>query len=261
MRNTTGENDMRIATYNIWNSQDGMPYRTKHLVEEINKIYADIICLQEVSNNTLAKEISQLAGYKFLYFENYSDEDEGLAILSKMPFLKSVSLFGRANALIVLLEVYEKRLCVANIHLPWNSTINREKQIIEVTSYLEAEQLDYAILAGDFNCTESSDVNRFLLGECSLYGMESTYNWYDLAYSYAERMMTKPDCTLNFTKNPRFTNNTIENNSRVDRIMLRNTYPMEFPKLMNCHIWGQKIYDDTRLAASDHYGVLAEIIF
>lgn len=252
---------MRIATYNIWNSQDGMPYRANHLAAEIEKVSADIICLQEVCNRKMAEDISKLNDYNFCYFENYSGEDEGLAILSRSPVIRTVSLLGRANALIGLFEVCEKILCVVNLHLPWDSPIKRERQIIEINSCLEEEQFDYAIMAGDFNCTETSDVNRFLLGECLLDGKKSRYHWYDLALSYAERIISKPDCTLNFTKNPRFTNNTIEVNSRVDRIMLRNTYPMEFPKLENCHIFGQKVYDDTKLSASDHYGVLAEIVF
>ena len=41
---------MRIATYNIWNSATGMPERKQQLIEEIIKISADIICLQEVPN-------------------------------------------------------------------------------------------------------------------------------------------------------------------------------------------------------------------
>ncbi len=252
---------MRIATYNIWNSQDGMPYRKRHIAEEIDKISADIVCLQEVCDRKMAEDISKSDDYDFCYFANYFGEDEGLAILSKSPFLRTVSLLGRANALTGLFDICGKRVCVVNIHLPWDSPVNREKQMIEIDSYLDEEKFDCAILAGDFNCTETSDVNRFLLGECLLGGKETKYNWYDLALSYAERIMSKPNHTLNFTKNPRFTNNTIEVNSRVDRIMLRNTYPMEFPKLKNCHIFGQKIYDETKLAASDHYGVLAEIDF
>ncbi len=252
---------MKIATYNIWNSQEGMPYRKRHLIEEIDKINADIVCLQEVCDRKMAEDISKSNDYNFCYFENYFSEDEGLAIISKSPFLKTVSLLSRANAIIGLFEVYEKRLCIVNIHLPWNSPINRERQIIDINSFLDEEQFDAVILAGDFNCSETSDVNRFLLGDCLLGGKEVKYNWYDLALSYAERIMSKPDCTLNFTKNPRFRNNTIEVSSRVDRIMLRNTYPLEFPKLKDCHIFGQKIYDETKLAASDHYGVLAEIDF
>lgn len=252
---------MRIATYNIWNSQDGMPYREKHIIEEIKKLSADVLCLQEVCNREMAENISKASNYNFCYFENYFGEDEGLAILSKKPFIRKVTLLDRANALIGLFEVCGKTLCVVNIHLPWNSPINRTKQILDINLYLDEEQFDYAILAGDFNCSEMSDVNRFLLGECLLDGRETECSWFDLALSYAEHIKSKPECTLNFAENPRFVNNTIEINSRVDRIMLRNPYPEEFPILKDCHIFGQNVYNETKLAASDHYGVSVDIEF
>lgn len=61
--------------------------------------------------------------------------------------------------------------------------------------------------------------------------------------------------------NPRFVNNTIELNSRFDRIMLRNTYPCELPILKECGIFGKKVYQDINLSASDHYGLVVEIDF
>ena len=252
---------MKIATYNIWNSKDGMPFRENHIFIELKNIDADIICLQEVRDKSMAEYIAKSLNYNHCFFENYCDESEGLAIISKIPFINTVSLFEKSNTIISTHDLNGKKLCVANLHLPWNSELNREKQIIETVSLLDNEQYDYVILAGDFNCSETSDVNRFLSGECLLAGKESKHIWYDLALSYAERTQSKPDYTLNFIENPRFINNTIEVNSRVDRIMLRNTYPCDFPTLINCRIFGQKIYDETKLAASDHYGVLVEIDF
>ena len=37
---------MRIATYNIWDSDSGMPMRFQHLIDEIKNVDADIMCLQ-----------------------------------------------------------------------------------------------------------------------------------------------------------------------------------------------------------------------
>ncbi len=250
---------MRIATYNIWNSQNGMPFRENHILIELKSIDADIICLQEVRDRNMAENIAESIKYNYCYFESYHNECEGLAIISKIPFTNTISLFNKANTVICTFEINGKKLCIANIHLPWDSTLNREKQIVETVSSLENEPYDYVLLAGDFNCNETSDVNRFLIGECSLNGKESKYIWYDLARSYAERNNTRPEFTLNFTENPRFENNTIEINSRVDRIMLRNTYPADFPVLTDCRIFGQKIYNETELAASDHYGLIAEL--
>ncbi len=72
-------------------------------------------------------------------------------------------------------------------------------------------------------------------------------------------MGTKAEDTLNFRENPRFKHNTIESNVRVDRILLRNTYPHEFPMLKECTVFGRQIYEDIGLSASDHYGVVVEI--
>lgn len=48
---------------------------------------------------------------------------------------------------------------------------------------------------------------------------------------------------------------------RFDFIMLKNPYPEEFPKLKKCGIFGRDISKETGLAASDHYGVCAELEF
>lgn len=114
-------------------------------------------------------------------------------------------------------------------------------------------------MAGDFNCNDSSDVQRFLSGECLLDHCESRPCWFDLALSYAELSNANVEYTLNFRENPRFKHNTIETNSRFDRILLRNAYPNDFPVLMKCSIFGKTIYKDIELAASDHYGLIVEI--
>lgn len=153
----------------------------------------------------------------------------------------------------------DKALAIVNLHLSWDSCLKREKQIVDIISRMNAQRFDYAFLAGDFNCNDTSDVNRFLTGECSLANTEANPNWYDLALSYAEFTQTDVESTLNFRKNPRFVNNTIELNGRFDRILLRNTYPNAFPTLKDCSVFGTKIYNDTNLSASDHYGVVIEV--
>ena len=83
--------------------------------------------------------------------------------------------------------------------------------------------------------------------------------WFDLASAYAEITDKKAENTLDFRKNPRFKENTIETNSRFDRILLQNTYPQQFPVLNRCNVFGTAIYEDIALAASDHYGVVVEM--
>ncbi len=66
-------------------------------------------------------------------------------------------------------------------------------------------------------------------------------------------------------ENPRWSvveaKNTVEVNQRVDWIMLKNPYPAGLPQLKACSLFGTDISEETGLAASDHYGVAAELEF
>lgn len=77
--------------------------------------------------------------------------------------------------------------------------------------------------------------------------------------AYATRQGIRAKDTLDFCRNPRFQGNTIEVNQRYDRIFLKNTYPKEFPQLLESNIFGTKVYEQIGLAASDHYGVYAKL--
>ena len=89
---------MKIATYNIWNSESGMPYRIKYIVNEIKLINADVICLQEVSSRKLAEGIAANADYPYWYFDN------------------------------------SQKIAVVNVHLPWDSVLISEHQIIKIVN-------------------------------------------------------------------------------------------------------------------------------
>ena len=59
---------VRIATYNIWNSEEGMPQRENYIIDEIINCNADIVCLQEVHDKVQAEKIALKANYKYLFF-------------------------------------------------------------------------------------------------------------------------------------------------------------------------------------------------
>lgn len=252
---------MKIATYNIWNSENGMPYRENHIIDEILKVKADIICLQEVSGKVMAENIAGKAGYEYCFFDHYENEEEGLCILSKVPFKECDSWLHKTNAIYASFESNDKTVGIVNLHLPWDSVAEREREMADIVDMANHKKVDSLFLAGDFNCTDTSDVQRFLTGECLLSGNEAKPRYYDLALAYSELVGKEPEYTLDFRKNPRFQNNTIELNARFDRILLRNTYPREFPVLRNCVSFGQTVYEDIWLAASDHYGVVVEVDF
>lgn len=247
---------MKISTYNVWNSDAGMPDRFGQLVDEITGIGADIICLQEVSDHRMHDEFAAICGYGNSHWQ----EQAGLSILSRYPIEKTMDHRFAASAYI---RYESKSILIVNVHLPWESASLREKAIVDILEGISDIQADYTLITGDFNCSESSAVYRFLTNEQSLLGADAYY--FDLAKAYAEIKGTKAPATLNFRENPRWgtvqAKNTIEVNQRADWILLKNPYPNELPELKNCTLFGRKISEQTHLAASDHYGIAAEIEF
>ena len=124
------EISMRVATYNIWNSENGMPYRSKYIISEIQKIKADVLCLQEVHNREMAENIAINSGYQHWFFDNFKNNEEGLCILSHVPFIECDSWLDDANAIYCAFLYDNKKISVINVHLPWDSVRERERQIV-----------------------------------------------------------------------------------------------------------------------------------
>lgn len=245
---------MKTATYNIWNSETGMPFRFQQITDEIIKVNADIICLQEVSDYEQHNRLSSICGYTYSHYQAQT----GLSILSRLPIYKTENFeFGTMAGI----QLKTKIILIINTHLPWESAYSREKAIVNIIKRSEAEKDDFTFLMGDFNSSADSSVHRFLTNKQSL--LESDAYFYDLAEAFAEITQTEIPATLNFRENPRWgviqPKNTIEVNERFDWIMLKNPYPLEFPVLKQCRLFGTEISETSRLAASDHYGVWIEI--
>lgn len=247
---------MRIATYNTWNSDAGMPIRFRQLADAINGARADILCLQEVADREKHQAIVPLCGYDYACWQ----EKAGLSILSRYPMAKAADF---AYGLSALVQAEEKTFLVVNVHLPWESASSREKAMVDIVRNIADAEADYTLLMGDFNGSAHSAVHRFLTNEQSLMGADAYY--FDLAEAFAEISGTKAPATLNFRENPRWgvteAKNTVEVNQREDWIMLKNPYPAGLPQLKECSLFGTDISKETGLAASDHYGVAAELEF
>lgn len=251
---------MKLATYNIWNSETGGSLRRQYIANEINKIQADAICLQEVSGRDQAEWLADRCGFPHVDFQAYENGSEGLCIMSRQPFIEKESLYAKANALLITMEINSHKWCIVNLHLPWDSALRREEQIVYIVTETKKQQADYYLLAGDFNASTQSSVQAFLRGDWSLHRTEACPNWFDLAEAFAECTGSDPQPTLHFRRNPRWQGkNTLETNQRFDRILLCNPYPRDYPLLTDFQLFGETVYPDLQLCASDHYGVAANL--
>lgn len=75
---------VKIATYNIWNNEE-QDKREKHILRELHMAEADIVGLQEVTDDFYEKVLAKDEIYPHSCFYAYAEENEGLAILSKFP--------------------------------------------------------------------------------------------------------------------------------------------------------------------------------
>ncbi len=248
---------MKIATFNIWNSDRGMPLRKQQIINEIKSVNSDIICLQEVKKEVYNKIQSEIIEYKYSYYHLFNNEYEGLAILSKYPLLKKQNI---KCAIFTTCEFENNIYLVINVHLPWDSVIQKEKLIVDILNKSRSIDADYAFLTGDFNCSVPSSVHQYITGQTSLLNTEVTSFWDDLAEVYAEITNTKPAYTLNLRTNPRWKGKDVAVTSgRLDRIYLKDTFPKPFPELKSFSLFGKDIDEKSGYCASDHYGVVAEI--
>ena len=262
---------MRFATYNVWYPEINI--RAEQLLAEIEKADADVIGLQEVPP-AFYEKIVRICKYKYCKYVLYVDEPEeekmGLAILCKHPIIEHFSLFDSAEnensiAQNSIFDAEGIRFSVTNAHLPWDSVLAKEKQMIAVDRFIHAQKdnAHFFVLLGDFNCTLNSSVHRYLLGDQTLLGNESKPYWNDLAGSHAALHNYTRAPTLDFVNNPRWRGeNTVYIPDTCDRIYAMEPFDWDCSfGLQDVKIFGTEVSPKTGYAPSDHYGVLAEVKF
>jgi len=248
---------MKIATYNIWCSERGMPYREEQIIGEISALDADVIALQEVRNSSFRDKIFEHTSYTHHFFAVHEGRDDGLAVYSKYPILYSKYI---DYSLIVVVEHMGKSILLANVHLPWESILAKEHCIVSIVRETSAVSSDYRFILGDFNSREDSSVIQYLRSNTTLNGTEVTAYWTDLALVAEELLGIKREMTLDIKKNPRWKGQSIvDNSSRVDCIFMHDCFPQAYPALRDFHYFGKAIGEKSGLCASDHYGVCADL--
>lgn len=258
---------MKIATFNVWNENKGVGKRGRQIIEEILNTGADLIALQEITPRFYQEQLQKLPQYPYSEYGKYTDEEEGLAILSRYPFSDSTFLhmdekYANSCALNVLLCADDIRISITDVHLPWDSARVREEQIVAIDRFCRErrEKADYFIVLGDFNCGINSSVHRFMTGEQTLNGNEAKPYWYEVSGVYAAVKGRALAPTLDCINNPRWKGKEAtyapENFDRIYVMDVRNGYRFD-----RVELFGTKVDPESGLCASDHYGVAAEIGF
>ena len=151
-------------TYNVWYEEHQQALRHPALLRVLEACDADVLGLQEVSPDFLAKlEACAWVRGRYRVFADDVDPDfPGTVLLSRKSVATSdlVDLPGNLGRRLVVAEL--GRLTVAAVHLESmrSRARTRREQLAEIFAYLEGD--DDVVLMGDFNFCATSEENAQL---------------------------------------------------------------------------------------------------
>ncbi len=100
---------MKIATYNVWNSDTGMPERERQIVDELNALDADVVALQEVRNRSFNERLLRGTDYKHHCFAPHEGR-----VVAEEPWRQDWYVSRSLSQLV--LEFREENVCFGG----WN---------------------------------------------------------------------------------------------------------------------------------------------
>jgi len=266
----------RIATYNVWSSSTNWARRLAGMAEEVARLDADVVALQEVPVEAgpalpIMEYLRAHTSYPHVLHLAYPgpadkrEWPEGLALLGKHP-LTDVRVNwedGRPTdnswAARAVISWQSRTVGIANLHLDWRHAASRERHILNVVrDMVEARPCDLDVLCGDFNDDGDALVLRFLAGRAEIAGERTC--WRDLAEEWHALRGEPAPVTLDFRENPRWQPKGITAPSkRFDRVYLHSTESASVVHVRRAGIFGKVPANSLGIVPSDHYGLYVDL--
>jgi endonuclease/exonuclease/phosphatase family metal-dependent hydrolase len=261
-------NRLRVLTLNIWNRQGPWEERLRMIREGVRRLDPDLIGLQEIiahEGQSQADAIREGLGYEGA-FGLAHDLGGGVlfgnAVLSRWPIadsrvypLPSGGSEEQRSLLFAEIASPYGRIPFFVTHLNWklHHGVVREAQVAAIAEIVKVAAPMSGlppVLVGDFNAEPESAEIRFLKGLQSLGGKSNHF-----ADCFAQTG-EGPGVTFDATRNP-YAQETHEHPRRIDYVFVRGPDTQVRGKPVAARV----VMDDVEngVAATDHYGVYAEI--
>jgi len=257
---------LRVATLNLWNVSEPYAARTALVREQLSRLAADVVGLQEVfdsppSGIRQAHELAADDGYHVVLAAEAPRQGGMIcnAVLSRYPIVghEVRALPHRdgdfvRSALRADLALPEGLLHFFCTHLSYRAdeSCKREGQVLALEEFVrEASRELPRVIVGDFNADPDSTEMRFLTGKASIAGKSAYYQ--DAA------AITGAASPTWSARNP-YTEVYGEGDRRIDYVLVSHARSDRTGMVHSC----RRVFDHPSAEGvfpSDHFGVFAEI--
>lgn len=269
--------DITIMGLTVFSNPPYSQKRVKFIPQELIRINADIIALQECFNINHVKfiinELKEIYPYSSAYnTETFIKLSNGLIFLSKYPIGSSIfkqynlnhpieNMFATKGYLICTINIpHIGSLDFINLHTTSftdppdeNNKIILDYELKEILSLINSN----TIILGDFNCGPNISTHNynFLINNNNLIDVIGTFNKYNNLNLYT----WDPNTIL--TKTGPHSHHSL---SRIDHIMIHKDL-FNYCKILNGEIIFKReivpIDNNVNSTISDHFGILVELKF
>jgi endonuclease/exonuclease/phosphatase family metal-dependent hydrolase len=261
---------MRVVTLNLWGEQPPVQRRMAGVIDELHRLHADVIALQEVRQipSVLPNQAETLAGalgmqHAYAAATPWGGGDEGLAILSRHPILSHTAVElpdataeERRIVLIATLGTPAGTLAVGTTHLTYrlHDGEKRARQIVAAEAALAATPSELPrLLCGDLNAPPDADEIRWLRGLCALEGRRVF--WQD---AWGLIHPSEPGWTWAL-RNPHTERlSWLTRDRRIDYIFVGAARKDGTGTVRDCRLCFD-IADEEGCHPSDHFGLVADV--
>jgi endonuclease/exonuclease/phosphatase family metal-dependent hydrolase len=266
---------VRVVTLNFWGLEPPLATRLALAERQLRALAPDLVAMQEVrpmdGSRTTAGHLADALGLGHVYEPAVTgtgagEPEEGLAILSRHPIAEHrvtalpVPRAGEGRILLsAAIDAPAARVWLHCTHLHYrlDDGVARERQVVTIDEALRgldagAPDAPVHVLCGDFNATPDSDEIRFLRGLTTLAGRRTFYqDAFARVHPGADGFTW---CTETGAARAR---RSIDWDRRLDYVFVSARRKDGRGTVRDARVVLDERQGET--AASDHYGVLAEI--